>query len=82
MENWRENIQDSGDVGEGEGGWGGGGGGGGAGGGGVTRKLFGSGCATGTLKTPHIHIISRLTKHTYSYNLHIKRDPIHIIEDY
>ena len=57
-------------------------GGGGGGGGGVTRKIFGRGCAAGTLKTPPIHIISRLTKHTYSYNLHVKRYSIHIIEDY
>ena len=40
-------------------------------------KIFG-----GTLNTPPIHIISRLTKHTNSYNLHVKRYPIHIIEDY
>ena len=56
-----------------------GGGGGWGGGGRVTRKIFGWGCAAGTLKTPPIHIISRLTKHTYSYNLHIKRVPIHTI---
>ena len=30
------------------------------------------GCAAGTLNTPSIHIISRLTKYTYSYNLHVK----------
>ena len=60
----------------------GGGGGGGSGEEGVTRKIFGRGCAVGTLKTPPIHITSRLTKHTYSYNLHVKRGPIHIIEDY
>ena len=49
---------------------------------GVTWKIFWQGCAAGTLKTPPIHIIFRLAKHTYSYNLHVKRDPIQIIEDY
>ena len=39
---------------------------------GVTRKNFGRGCAAGTLNTPPIHIISRLTEHIYSYNLHVK----------
>ena len=34
---------------------------------GVTRKILGRGCAAGTLNTPPIQIISRLTKHTYSY---------------
>ena len=48
---------------------------------GVTRKILEQGCAAGTLKTPLIHIISRMTKHTYSYNLHVKRFPIHITED-
>ena len=45
-----------------------GGGGGGGGGGG----------AAGTLNTSPIDIISRLTKHTYSYNLHVKRYSIHM----
>ena len=54
----------------------------GAGVGVVTWKIFGQGCATGTLNTPPIHIISRLTKHTYSYNLHVKRYSIDIIEEY
>ena len=44
---------------------------------GVTQKNFGRGCAA--LHTPHIHIISRLTKHTDPYNLHVKKYPIHII---
>ena len=58
------------------------GGGGGGEGGRVTRKKIGWGCAAGTLNTPPIHIISRLTKHTFSYNLHVNRYPIHIMEDY
>ena len=51
---------------------GGGGGGGLEGGEGVTKKNW-AGCAAGTFNTPPIHIIPRLTKHTYSYNLHVKR---------
>ena len=43
---------------------------------------FGRECAAGTSNTPTIHIISRLTKHTYSNNLYVKRYPIHIIEEY
>ena len=35
----------------------------------------GGGGAAGILKTPPIHIISRLTKHTYSHNLHVKKIP-------
>ena len=35
-----------------------------------------------TLNTLLIHIISRLTKHIYSYNLHVKRYRVHIIEEY
>ena len=58
------------------------GGGVGGGGCGVTRKNFGRGCAAGTLNTSPIHIISRLTKYTHSYNLHVKRYPIHIIVEY
>ena len=54
-------------------------GGSGGGGWGVTQKIFGRGCAAGTLKTPPFHIISRLTKHTYSYNLHVKRGPIQLV---
>ena len=60
----------------------GGGGGGVGGGGGSNSENIWAGCAAGTLKTPPIHIISRLTKHTYSYILHVKRYPIHIVEDY
>ena len=52
----------------------------GVGGGGGARQIFRRGCAAGILNTPPIHIISRLTKHTYSYNLHVKRYPIHITE--
>ena len=44
----------------------------GDGGMGGTRKIFGRGCAAGTVKTPPIHIISRLTKYI----------PNHMIEDY
>ena len=44
----------------------------GGGGGGVSENV-GRECAAGTLNAPPIHIISRLTKHTYSYNLHVKR---------
>ena len=62
------------------GGRGGGGGGRGQGEEVVTRKIFGRRCAAGTLKTAIIHIISRLTKHAYSCNLHVKRDHIHIID--
>ena len=63
------------------------GGGGGRGGGRErrrNRKYFfgGVGCAAGTVVTPPNHIFSRLTKLTYSYNLHVKRYPIHIIEEY
>ena len=47
------------------GGWGGGGGWR------LTWKKIGQGCAAGTLNTPPIHIISRMTKHAYSYNLHV-----------
>ena len=47
-----------------------------------TQKTFDRGCAAGSLNTHPIHIISRLTKPTYSYNLHVKRYPIHITEVY
>ena len=42
----------------------------------VTRKHFWRQCAAETLNTPPIHIISRLAKHTYSYNL--KKDTLFI----
>ena len=61
-------------------GWGGGRGGGQRGGG-DSEKIW-AGRAAGTLNKSPIHINSRLTKHTYSYNLHVKRYPIHTIEEY
>ena len=55
------------------------------GGGVVTRKKFGRGCAAGTLNTPPIHIVSRLTnipihiicmkKIPYSYSRRILVEP-------
>ena len=52
----------------------------GLGGGGGNSKKFWAGVCRWNFEYTPIHIISRLTKHTYSYNLHVKRYPIHIIE--
>ena len=57
------------------------GGGGGVCGAGNSEKIWVGVCCLNFECTP-IHIISRLTKHSYSYNLHVKRYPIHIIEEY
>ena len=59
-----------------------GGGGAGAGRGGNSEKNFGRGLPLELWHPLCIYIISRLTKHTYSYNLHVKRYPIHIIEEF
>ena len=42
---------------------------------GGNSEKFWAGCAAGTLNTSPIRIISRLTKHTYSYNFHFKNIP-------
>ena len=46
------------------------------------RKKTGRGVPQEFWIHPPIHIIYRLTKHIYSYNLHVKRYPIHIIEEF